>query len=51
MRACLKTFGAGVLGFLIAWSAWHLYLDHQAHHALLQFVHHQLQRQAAPPAP
>jgi len=25
----------GVLGFALAWSAWHLYIDHQDLHALI----------------
>jgi hypothetical protein len=35
MTGLLKAAAAGVLGFVLAWSAWHVYLDHRIWHDLL----------------
>ena len=35
MRAALVGLLAGLVGFAIAWSAWHVYIDHQDLHALI----------------
>ena len=37
----LKAIGAGVLGFMLAWGSWHLYIDHQNFHALLNAIQQQ----------
>jgi hypothetical protein len=38
----------GILGFALAWSGWHLYVDHQDLHALIAI---ERARQVAPAAP
>ena len=38
----LLPIGLGGLGFGIAWSAWHLYLDHQTFHAMVNFFAQQV---------
>ena len=37
---------AGVVGFLVAWSAWHLYLDHQNFHMIVNFLNAQVAQAA-----
>ena len=44
-RSSLKALGAGILGFMLAWSGWHLYIDHQNFHALLNAIQQQQQMQ------
>lgn len=38
MRKHLIPVALGVLGVVLALSAWHLYLDHRNHHAAIQFI-------------
>lgn len=49
----LLPLACGALGVALALAAWHLYIDHQNLHALVNLVQQQAQRAAAaaPPAP
>lgn len=37
----------GIAGFIAAWSAWHLWIDHQNYHAVLHWIEAQAARPSA----
>ena len=41
----------GVLGFGLAWGTWHLWVDHQQHHAMLNAMIQAQQQRATPGLP
>jgi hypothetical protein len=52
-RTALKVAGmvlAGAVGFILMWSAWHLYTDHQTLHVLIT-IEQQRQLQRPPALP
>lgn len=40
-RKHLVTFLVAGAGFLVAWSVWHLYVDHQSLHSVIQWINNQ----------
>lgn len=46
MRVVLLGTVVGVVAFLVAWSLWHLWIDHQNLHALLNWANQQAQTAA-----
>jgi hypothetical protein len=48
VRVIVMAIGAGMLAFVLSWSAWHLYVDHQIFHSLLTAIAQQQAKQGAP---
>lgn len=43
-RLLVVSLAAGICGFCVAWTLWHLWVDHQLLHALVNMATQQVQK-------